>query len=126
MRTSYRRTVTIVIAALLVGFQGLLPAPAVAEIGDISVGGVWVCRLTHGAAGLTAEQRVAQINQRITDVLSLPELTRRQIAVEVRPVGDGAAIIAADITIMTTTPPDAAGTGVPVQEIANQWATRLA
>jgi len=121
----YRRTVTIVVVAVLVAIQAALPGPARADIGDISVGGVWVCRLTRGAAGLTLEQRVEQINQRIVDVLSLPELTRRQIAVEVRAVGDGAAIVVADITVMTVTPADAAGTGVPVHEVANQWAARL-
>jgi uncharacterized lipoprotein YbaY/heat shock protein HslJ len=125
MRTVCHRITMIAMIAVLVGLQVVLPRPALADIGDISVGGVWVCRLTRGAAGLTLEQRVEQINQRIVDVLSLPELTRRQIAVEVRAVGDGAAIVAADITVMTVTPADAAGTGVPVHEVANQWTARL-
>jgi uncharacterized lipoprotein YbaY len=111
--------------AALIGAQALVPRPALADIGDISVGGVWVCRLTQGASGLTLAQRVEQINQRIADVLSLPELTRREIPVEVRPVGDSAVIVVADITIMTVTPADAAGTRVPVLEVANQWAARL-
>jgi hypothetical protein len=46
--------------------------------------------------------------------------------VEVRLVGDAAAIVAADITIMTVSPADGAGTGVPVYEVANQWGARLA
>ena len=79
-----------------------------------------------GGAGLTLEERVRQINQRIADVLSLPELRRRQIPVEVRLVGNAAAIVAADITIMTVTQADAAGTGVPVYEVATQWGARLA
>ncbi len=116
----------VVIAAALMALQAVLPGPAAADIGDISVGGVWVCRLTHGTSGLTLEQRDREINRRITDVLSLPELKRRQIAVEVRLAGATAAIVAADITIMTVTPADAAGTGVPVYEVANQWGTRLA
>jgi len=122
----YHRIMTIVMVAALVGFHVVLPEPAAAEIGDISVGGVWVCRLTHGAAGLTPEQRVAQVNQRITDVLSLPELARRQIVVEVRPVGDGAAIVTSDIVVMTVMPADTGGTGLPIHEVANQWAARLA
>ena len=125
MHTSHHRVLTIWMIAVLVGVHSVLPGAALAEIGDISVGGVWVCRLTRGAAGLTLEQRVEQINQRIVDVQSLPELTRRQIAVEVRAVGDSAVIVAADITIMTVTPADAPGTGVPVYEVANQWAARL-
>lgn len=125
MRTFYQRITTILVVATLTGLQVVLPGAALADIGDISVGGVWVCRLARGAAGLTLEQRVERINQRIVDVLSLPELTRRQIAVEVRAVGDSAAIVAADISIMMVTPADAAGTGVPVYEVANQWAARL-
>ncbi len=115
-----------VLVSTLMALQAFLAGPAAAEIGDISVGGVWVCRLTRGALGVTLEQRVTQIHQRITDVLSLPELGRRQIPVEVRPVGAAAAIVVADITVMTVTSVDAAGTGVSAREVANQWATRLA
>jgi len=125
MRSMWQRLATAVAIAALVGVQALVPRPALADIGDISVGGVWVCRLTRGASGLTLEQRVEQINQRIADVLSLPELTRRDIPVDVRPVGDSAAIIVADITVITVSPADAAGTSVPVIEVANQWAARL-
>lgn len=105
--------------------QAILPAPAAADVADISVGGIWICRLTQGAFGMTLAQRVAQVNQRITDVLSLPEVGRRQIIVEVRPVGAAAAIVIADITIITVVPEDAVGTGAPSHEIANQWASRL-
>ncbi|MGQ0549074.1 MAG: YbaY family lipoprotein [Armatimonadota bacterium] len=112
--------------AVLLVLQAILPGPAAAEIGDISVGGVWICRLTTGASGMTLEQRVTQINQRITDVLSLPELGRRQILVEVRPVGAAAAIVVAEITIMTVISEDTTGTGVAAHEVANQWAARLA
>ncbi|MGH2374788.1 MAG: hypothetical protein ACRDIC_15150, partial [bacterium] len=107
------------VAALMV-LQAILPVPAAAEIGDISLGGVWICRITQGTFGMTLAQRVTQINQRITDVLSLPEPGRRQIPVEVRPVGAAAAIVVADITIMTVTSEDAAG-AVSAHEIANQW-----
>lgn len=112
--------------AALVVFQAILPQPVAAEIGDISVGGVWICRLTQGASGMTLPQRVTQVNQRITEVLSLPEPGRPQIIVEVRPVGTAAAIVVADITIMTVIPEDAGGTGMAAHEVANQWAARLA
>jgi uncharacterized lipoprotein YbaY len=110
--------------AIVIHVGGAIPASA--EVGDISVGGTWVCRLTRGAGGLTLEQRVRQIEQRIADLLSLPELRRRRISVEVRPAGSGAEIIAADIVIMAVTPEDTAGTKMPTLELANQWAGRLA
>jgi heat shock protein HslJ len=106
--------------------QAVAPPAALAETGDISVGGVWVCRLTRGVAGLTLAQRVAQIEQRVADVLSIPVSARPRLRVEVRSVRPGAAIVAGDITVMTVTPEDAAGTGVSAYELATQWARRLA
>ena len=121
-----RRVVQTMLAAMaLLLAHALRSGPALAETGDIAVGGVWVCRLTKGTAGLTLEQRIRQVEQRITNVLSMPELQRRKLAGEVQPVSEGAAIVVADITIITVTPEDAAGTNVPVQEVANQWAGRL-
>ena len=99
--------------------------PALADVGDISVGGVWVCRITRGAGGLSPEQRAAQINRRITEVLSIPGTARRTILISVRPLGASAAIVVGDITVLTVTPADAADTHVTTMELARQWARRL-
>lgn len=98
---------------------------AQAGVGDISVGGIWVCRITRGAAGLTLEQRVRQVNQRITDVLSLSTLPQRRIPVEVRPAGTSAAIVVAGITVITVTAEDVAESRMSPDEVARQWAARL-
>jgi len=107
------------------GFVLSVAYPAIADIGDISVGGVWVCRITRGAGGLSLEQRVVQINRRITEVLSLPGTDRRSISISVRPLGPSATIVVADITVITVTPADAAGAHVTTMELARQWARRL-
>jgi carbamoylphosphate synthase small subunit len=99
--------------------------PALADIGDISVGGVWVCRITRGAGGVTLEQRLVQIERQMTEVLSIPGIDRRTITVSVRPFGRSAAIVVADITVITVTSEDAAGTSVTTMELARQWARRL-
>jgi len=99
--------------------------PALADIGDISVGGVWVCRITRGAGGLSLDQRVVQIERQITEMLSIPGIDRRTITISVRPFGQSAAIVVADITLITVTPEDAAGTNVTTMELARQWARRL-
>jgi putative lipoprotein len=125
MRTCHDRLKLAATVALL-ALQAALPRTAAADIGDISVGGVWVGRLTQGAAGLTLEGRVRQINQQITEVLSLRALRGSQVTVEVQPARAAAAITVADIVVVTLTPRDAAGTGVPAYEVANQWAARLA
>src|SRR5688500_12448790 len=105
MRTCHdrlKRAATVAFLAL----QAALPGTAAAEIGDISVGGVWVGRLTQGAAGLTLEGRVRQINQQITEVLSLRALRGSQVTVEVQPARAAAAITVADIVVVTLTPED--------------------
>lgn len=112
----------IAIASLVLG----VASPALADIGDISVGGVWVCRITRGAGGLSLEQRVAKIDRQITEVLSLPGIDRRSLSVSVRPLGGSAAIVVAGITVITVTPEDAAGTRVTATQLALQWARRLA
>ncbi|MDQ7841607.1 MAG: hypothetical protein RDU83_11365, partial [bacterium] len=71
------------------------------------------------------EQRVVQIERRITEVLSIPGIDRRSIPLLVRPLGRSATIVVAGITVITVTPEDAAGTHVTTMELARQWARRL-
>lgn len=113
--------VSIVVGSIVLGLAGAV----LADTGDISVGGVWVCRITKGAAGLTAEQRAALINRRITEVLSLPGIRRGPIPVTIRPAGKSAAIAVAGMTVFTVMPEDAEGTKVTTMELARQWAGRL-
>lgn len=110
-----------VIAGLVLG----LTPPALAEMGDVSVGGVWVCRITRGAGGQTLQQRMVDVERRITEVLSTPRFRRTGVAVSVRPMGQGAAILVTDYVVLTVVPEDAAGTGVTTLELARQWARRL-
>lgn len=129
----HRFPAAIVVATVLGLVHPWWMGTASAELGDIAVGGVWICRLTHGAAGLTLEQRVRLVEQRITDVLSASTQTGAagqvlrpgRVTVEVQPVGGAAAIVSGGITIVTVTPDDASGTGVSAHELANQWAGRL-
>ncbi len=103
---------------------GLIP-PARAELGDVSVGGVWVCRITNGASGQTLQQRMAEIERRITEVLSIPKFRRTGVGVSVLPKGQGAAILVNDYVVLTVVPEDAMGTGVSTVELARQWGRRL-
>ncbi|MGQ0571362.1 MAG: hypothetical protein ACT4P5_17805 [Armatimonadota bacterium] len=104
-----------------------LAHPALAEIGDISIGGVWVCRLTKGAGGLTLEQRVEQVERNMYAVVNNPRYRgRRTVPVSVRVVGQGAAIMVDDLVILVVTPEDVSGTGAKPIEAAQQWAQRMA
>lgn len=116
-----------VLALALIGtaIATFAPRPALADLGDISVGGVWVCRITEPALGLSVEQRVAQINKQITEALSTPKF-RRGATLAVRADGPNARIVMEHLTILTVTPADAKGTTVKPLELARQWAQRLA
>ncbi len=112
--------------ALLVGVLALgLAGPALADARDISVGGIYICSITHDSAGYTSYDRAAQVNQRITEVLSTPRF-RRGAVVAVRQAGQAATVMVGDVLVFTVTPDDAAGTSVTPLELARQWARLLA
>ena len=114
--------VSLVISSLLLGFAH----PAHAELGDVSVGGVWVCRFSKGAHGLALEQRMVQIERNIYAVVNNPKYRgRRQVPVELRPMGQGAALTVDGIVIFVITPEDMEGTGAKPWEAAQQWAPKL-
>jgi len=50
--------------------------PALADQRDIATGGVYICTILHDAAGYTSFRRAVQVNQRITQILSTPELRK--------------------------------------------------
>jgi hypothetical protein len=116
-------------AAWITSLAGILvlglTLPALADARDISVGGVWVCRITHDSAGYSSYQRAVQVNQRITQVLSTPRF-RQGAVVAVKQVGDTATVTVGDVLVFTVTPDDTAGTSVTPVTLARQWAQRLA
>ncbi len=111
------------LAVLVISLVFGLVQPALAELGDISIGGVWVCRLTKGAGRLTLEQRVQEIERNMYAVVNNPKYRAQgRVPVSVR----GSAIMVEDLVILTVSPEDVAGTGAKPAEAANQWAQRLA
>ncbi|HEV2282803.1 MAG TPA: hypothetical protein VGX75_10515 [bacterium] len=116
---------TIVIAALLAGAAVVagIAGPAFADPRDISVGGVWITRITHDWAGVSAADRATEVTRRITQVLSTPQL-RQGAVVAVRKDGADAVITVGNILVFTVTPADAQGAGSPMH-VAKQWAALL-
>ena len=121
-----RMVVLVLVPALALGLSISLVHPALADPSDISVGGVWVAKITHGAAGFSATERIVEVHRRITDILSNPVYRHQGAPVSVRPVGYAAGIFVADQLAITVMPEDAAGTGVTPMELARQWAQRFA
>ena len=120
-----RKGMAIAGSLLTLGFLAGLPRVALADERDISVGGVWVCRISHDVSGYTAVRRATEVRKRITNVLSIPRL-RRGAVITVRPTGHDAVVTVGEILVFTVTPADATVTSVTPLELAHQWAARLA
>ena len=116
-----------VLAVALIGtaVSAWAQAPPIADPHDVSVGGVWVCRITEPALGLSPDERVVQMNKQITEALSTPQF-RRGATIAVRADGPNVRILMEHLTIVTVTPADTKGTTVKPMELARQWAQRLA
>jgi len=117
------------IALLTVLIAGGLPLPALADVRDISVGGVWICRITHDASGYTSYNRAAEVRKRITEVLSNPDYRKGGAVVDVRQVGTTVTISVGPTLVFTVVPEDTMGEPVAPHmtslEVARQWAARL-
>jgi hypothetical protein len=111
---------------LLIGAVALAGAvsPAFADPRDISVGGVYITRITQDYAGYTAEQRATEVTRRITRILGMPEL-RQGAVVAVKQDGANALVTVGNILVFTVTPADAKGSGTTLY-VAKQWARLLA
>ncbi|HEV2439494.1 MAG TPA: hypothetical protein VGX97_05480 [bacterium] len=118
------RTFTVV--ALLIGTVAGAGTvrPASADARDISVGGVWITRITHDWGGYTAEQRATEITKRITRILGTTEL-RQGAVITIGKDGPNALVTVGTILVFTVTPADAAGSGTTTY-VARQWAALLA
>ena len=121
-----RLLVFAVVPALIWGLSISLAHPALADPSDISLGGVWVAKITQDAPGYSANQRVVEVQKRITEILSNPVYRHAGATVSVRPAGEAAGIFVGDQLAITVLPADAAGTGVTPMELARQWAHRFA
>ena len=93
---------------------------------DIYVGGVWVLKITRDASGYTAEQRVLEVEKRITEVLSTPAFRKNGVVITARKSGTSAVVVAGDMNVITVTPQDATGTGKTTLDLARQVALRFA
>lgn len=112
----------LLIAAAVVAIGAV--RPAFADPGDISVGGVWITRITHSCAGVSAADRATEVTRRITEVLSTPQF-RQGAVVIVRRVGADALIMVGSLLVFTVTPADVTGTSSTPAQVAKYWASLL-
>jgi len=115
----------ILTVSIVSGLVVALSRPAAADVGDIAVGGVWICRITHAASGYAPDQRAVEVNKRITEVLSTPQF-RLGAVVSVHPAGGSTLVLVGDKLVFTVAPEDVAGTSNTTVQLARDWARRLA
>jgi hypothetical protein len=99
--------------------------PAFADARDVSIGGVYICTITHDANGHTSYERAVLANQQITNVLSTPAFWRGGTVI-VRQVGPAATVSVGNILVFTITPADVSPTNETPLALAKTWAQRLA
>lgn len=120
-----RWVATVFTAALTLGGVLWPASPALADQRDISIGNVWICRLTRDASGFTSYQRAIEVRKRITEALSVPEF-RKGTVVKVRQIGNDALVTVGNMLVFTVTPLDAKDSGVTPVVLARVWAQKLA
>lgn len=115
---------SLVALALTLGLLGGLAAPALAEVGDVIVGGVLILRIRAEAGGMSIEQRVVVVHQRIVEALSRVRPFRPE-AVAIRMVGGQPTLFVGDIMIITVDANHARLNGSTQQALAEIWARNL-
>jgi hypothetical protein len=98
-------------------------APETDESGTrLSLGGVTVLQFRAAAGGFSPEERRTQMQSRVIEILSRPELGPHSVRVETGRGGATATIRVGPLLLVTATMADArANTSTPVQ-LANTWA----
>ena len=110
---------------------GSLAAQAPATFADLTLGGYPVLRLRASAGGMTAQERIDRITERLTPLLGIPDIRPSDIVVFLPPADsriNRAPVIYALgrklITVDAATVAAAGGGGTPLL-MASKWAARL-
>ncbi|MDX1932100.1 MAG: FKBP-type peptidyl-prolyl cis-trans isomerase [Capsulimonadales bacterium] len=101
----------------------LLAAAVPVPPGEIVLGDIVVFRFRTDSGGLTAAQRADLVQERVNQVLSLPDVTAKDV--RVRPLPQGPTLYVRDIRLVTIDRETAQAAGVTQERLAKQWAHRL-
>ena len=117
-----RLSIVSLLLAVVIGIA--VPTLAASDPLSVSVGGVWVCKITQPVAGFTPEQRVTEANKRITEVISRVRPADR-ITVKVVLFGSATKITINEMLVFTLVPADVPTPGVALTDYALQVSVRL-
>lgn len=117
------RAYTAIAAVCLATAVAFCSTPARADRGDIAVGGEFVMRIRTGAAGLTLDQRVNTVTERLVPILSMPNLSAASVHEVFHP--KSVEIWVGNHLLITTTPADAKANGLKLDQQATLWVDGL-
>ena len=117
-----RLPIVSLLLAVVIGIA--VPTLAAPDPLSVSVGGVWVCKITQPVAGFTPEQRVTEANKRITEVVSRIRPGDR-VTVKVVLFGSATKVTVNEMLVFTLVPADVPTPGVALTDYALQVSVRL-
>lgn len=112
------------VSALLLACGCLFARPALADDGDVAVGGVLLFRIHVAANGMSPKQRAEAVDTRLQDILGAPVISPDDVHI-VGADKSSAKILVKDRLLVTVTKADGAFNGVTTQKQAQMWVDSL-
>ena len=115
--------IRVIVPALLAGCC-LFARPALAEDGDVAVGGVLLFRIHATANGMSPKERAETVDTRLQDILAAPVLKAEDVHI-VGTDKNSAKILVKDRLLVTVTKADGDFNKVTAQKQAQMWLESL-
>jgi len=114
----------VIVPALLLAGCCLFARPALAEDGDVAVGGVLLFRIHATANGMSPKERAEAVDTRLQDILGAPVLKAEDIHI-VGTDKNSAKILVKERLLVTVTKADGDFNKVTAQKQAQMWLESL-
>jgi hypothetical protein len=112
------------VPALLLAGSCLFARPAIADEGDVAVGGVLLFRIHVAANGMSPKERAEAVDTRLQDILGAPVIAPEDVHI-VGTDKNSAKILVKDRLLVTVTKADGAFNSVSAQKQAQMWLDSL-
>jgi hypothetical protein len=108
---------------LLAAAMGAAPAVRAQEgAGPITLGGVAVLQFRAPAGGFTPKERALQLQERVVEILSRPDLRPEDVRLVTNEGGRSVTIWVGDLPLVTATEADARANASTPEQLAAIWA----
>ena len=90
--------------------------------GPVTLGGVAVLQFRAPAGGFTPDERAQQLQERVVEILSRPDLSPEDVRLVTNEGGRSVAIRVGDLLLVTATEADARANDSTPEQLASIWA----